>query len=302
MASIRKITKSELLIGASAVTYNPHFPYFSSPYAPDIRLGAVGEWPQVPALLLIDSFAPHLRRQLLEKASTHDSVVWVLRQHKDDPDDPVLMLLNTTARMYAELPKKSFVVHRPECWATAAWDAEPSRYSTQLWLIHTQAAMQQNDSELLPTTVQQLLNGSETQRYAFHWYDGEIPPNLQLYRQHQQDGLRHGWNGIVAGTDGSVDERAERMGAGYALEDYPEPILNFYARVGGPLATTRAEAASLLQLLQKVRARNDCNTKLLVFVDCLVVLDILSKWGRADFYPEGLSPRRWCTSMLSTHS
>jgi hypothetical protein len=51
----------------------------------------------------------------------------------------------------------------------------------------------------------------------------------------------------------SVDERTERMGAGYALGDKPVPILTFYARVGGPLATTRAEAASLLRLLQDVR-------------------------------------------------
>ena len=72
------------------------------------------------------------------------------------------------------------------------------------------------------------------------------------------------------------------MGAGFALGGDPEPILTF---VGGPLATTRAEAASLLQLLQKVRTPNGHNVNLLIFVDCLVVLDILSKWGHADFYP-----------------
>jgi hypothetical protein len=43
VASIRKITRCELLIGASAVTYNPHFPYFSSPHALDVHLGAVEE-------------------------------------------------------------------------------------------------------------------------------------------------------------------------------------------------------------------------------------------------------------------
>ena len=43
VAYLRQITGSELLIGASAVTYNPHFPYFSSPYSPDVHFGAVAE-------------------------------------------------------------------------------------------------------------------------------------------------------------------------------------------------------------------------------------------------------------------
>ena len=56
-------------------------------------------------------------------------------------------------------------------------------------------------------------------------------------------------------------------------------------RVGGPLATTRAEAASLLQLVRDVGATSTCRICLLVFVDCLVVLEILSKWGRCDYNP-----------------
>jgi hypothetical protein len=81
--------------------------------------------------------------------------------------------------------------------------------------LNTQAPMQQQDPELLPQNVQQLLNCGETQRYAFHWYEGVFPPNLQvlLYRQHQQDTLRHGWDGLVAGTDERADERTERMGS-----------------------------------------------------------------------------------------
>jgi hypothetical protein len=77
------------------------------------------------------------------------------------------------------------------------------------------------------------------------------------------------------------------MGAGYVLGDDPEPIWIFSARVGGPLATVRAEAASLLQLssLRDVRMRKGHQVNLLIFVDCLVVLDILRKWGRADFHP-----------------
>ena len=91
--------------------------------------------------------------------------------------------------------------------------------------------------------------------------------------------------GLIAGTDGSVDERTERMGAGYVVGTDPEPIMTFHARVGGPLASTRAEAASLLQLLRDVRQRYKHRAHLLIFVDCLVVLDILRKWGRGDFHP-----------------
>ena len=68
------------------------------------------------------------------------------------------------------------------------------------------------------------------------------------------------------------------------LGDDPVPISTFSARVGGPLATTRAEAASLLQLMLDVLVRDQVN--LLIFVDCLVLLDILRKCGRSDFYPD----------------
>jgi ribonuclease HI len=82
-----------------------------------------------------------------------------------------------------------------------------------------------------------------------------------------------------------VDERTEAMGAGYVLGADTEPIISFSARVGGPLASARAEAASLLQLLQDVRQRFGSQVHLLIFVDCLVILDILRKWGRNDFHP-----------------
>ncbi len=100
VAYLRQITRSELLIGASAVTYNPHRTPLSLFFITVFtgcalrccrRLDA--EWPQKPAL---DSFAPPMRRQLLERAIAHGSVVWVLRQHQN-PDDPDLAILSTKA-------------------------------------------------------------------------------------------------------------------------------------------------------------------------------------------------------------
>jgi ribonuclease HI len=112
------------------------------------------------------------------------------------------------------------------------------------------------------------------------------PPGLLIYRKHQQDALRHSWDGLFAGTEGSVDERTEVMGAGYVLGADPLPIISFFARVGGPLASARAEAASLHQLLRDVRQRYSNHVHLLIFqvVDCLVILDIIRKWGRYDFH------------------
>jgi ribonuclease HI len=41
----------------------------------------------------------------------------------------------------------------------------------------------------------------------------------------------------------------------------------------------------LLQLLLDVRHRYSNCVHLQIFVDCLVVLDIIRKWGRSDFHP-----------------
>ena len=45
--------------------------------------------------------------------------------------------------------------------------------------------------------------------------------------------MRHGWEGLVAGTDGSVDLRAERKGAGYVVRTDPVPLMTLSIQVGG---------------------------------------------------------------------
>ncbi len=52
-----------------------------------------------------------------------------------------------------------------------------------------------------------------------------------------------------------------------------------------PLASVRTEAASLLQFLRDVAIKYGRSVRLLVFIDCLVLLDILRKCGTHDFHP-----------------
>jgi hypothetical protein len=193
-------------------------------------------------------------------------------------------LLHLRAQLCIELPGKSRVVHKDGCWEEAQWDTFPAHFKTQLW--HTPGSPTlKHRMATSASKLRQHLNRWESRQYDFHWHEDPVPPPLVLYRKYQQDAIRATWQGLVAGTDGSVDLRSERMGAGYAIGDGPIPIRAFSAPVGGPLASIRPEAASLLQILRDVAANYDSRTPLLIFVDCLVLLDILNKWGRQDFHP-----------------
>jgi hypothetical protein len=59
---VQQLTDTQLLLGVSAVTYNPHFEHFASPDSRNEGLGAVRAWPQEKALLLIDSIEPDRAR------------------------------------------------------------------------------------------------------------------------------------------------------------------------------------------------------------------------------------------------
>jgi len=285
LAYIQKVTEAQLLIGASAMTYNPHFHFFVSPNSTDRLLGASVTWPLVPALLLLDSFMPSARSAILRQAAAHAPGVWILRKTMlKNADADLPDLLHLRAQLCIELPGKSRVVHKDGCWEEAQWDTFPAHFKTQLW--HTPGSPTLKHSMATSASkLRQHLNRWESRQYDFHWHEDPVPPPLVLYRKYQQDAIRATWQGLVAGTDGSVDLRSERMGAGYAIGDGPIPIRAFSAPVGGPLASIRPEAASLLQILRDVAANYDSRTPLLIFVDCLVLLDILNKWGRQDFHP-----------------
>ena len=124
LAYIRKVTGAQLLVGASAMTYNQHFQFFVSPNTVDQQLGSSVTWPSVPALLLLDSFTPSARSTLLHQAAAHAPGVWILRKtmpRATDADLSVLLHLRPVDRWVAVAEHHSF-----HCLATPApWTAWP---------------------------------------------------------------------------------------------------------------------------------------------------------------------------------
>ena len=290
LACLHRITGAELLIGVRAVARHPHFQHYVSPFPGDQNLGAAVDWPDVEALLLLDSFAQDDRPSVWRRVDAHTQPVWILLQARPGVElsRAHRALRLRSARQCAVLSAKSRVVHKEECWSEAKWDAQQAGHETQLWRVgpcnEPNSEWRSGTSpEAGPISVQSLLGDWECYRYDFHWYDGPHARLLQWYQENQQDALRLIWTGIVAGTDGGVDWKNERMGAGYVTGTAQETETSFSASVGGPLSTLRAEGASLLRLLLDLR--DGSSTPLLVFVDCLVLLDILQRWGQVSFHP-----------------
>ena len=283
---LQQITEARLLVGPSAVTYNPHFPLLVSPYSRCATLGAVQEWPDVSALLLLDSIAPEDRQTWLQLAAQHSQPVWILRLHHPTRAalEDLRALANLQARCVAIIPAKSNILHKSGFWQTAEWDESPSAHPAQIWLVDGRI-LPPNDSTHASIVFSASLGDWTGRRYDFHWCTGTASTALNLYRRHQQDALQYTFQGLVGGTDGSANLRTEQMGAGFAIGRERQPLLTFSAPVGGPYSPLRAEAVSLLQALRTIRIQLPEQTTLLLFVDCLVLLNILMKWGRSEFQP-----------------
>ena len=287
LSCLQRNLKVDLLIGARAVTAIPQFLYFASPEPQDYLLGAIPRWPLMPALLLLDSIAPEDRACVLEQAAGHGSVVWILRQDRSSPEAvaDLAKMRSIHACLMAILPPRSMVLHDIHCWSAAKWDSEPSRCASQIWLLCSPAVQSRPRPE--SCSVQQLLGQWEKQRYDFYLPMEHPPSQLLRYRAGQQDALLYTGQGLFAGSDGSVYYQKERMGTGYVVTQGMDlaPIHRFSAPVGGPLASTRAEAVGLLCLLKWLRNHHLGSARVTVFIDCLGLLQILSNWGKVDFWP-----------------
>jgi hypothetical protein len=143
----------------------------------------------------------------------------------------------------------SKVVHQAACWADAQWDSYSPGMPVQLWKI-------EHPSAATPTflNLPLLLGGWETKRYDFHYFNGEAPPALRSHWENQQDAIRHTWKGHIAGTDGGVQWKEQRLSAGYVLGSDRTPEAVLAVRVGGLLSSLRAEAVALHQLCVRGRA------------------------------------------------
>ena len=286
LACLQIHTNTTLLIGARAVTWNPYFSTIHAMEDPEIILGAVKEWTDEAALLLLDSFAPRQRPTILDRAQQHKKNVWILRYENTNKQslDDLRSLRQHQAHLIKLIPRQNQVVHATDCWSEARWDGHESVCATQLWLIENENK-EINYSKIRPLDLHHKIGDWNQRRYDFHLHKALPSSLLHLYRQNQQDALRYGWDGIVAASDGGADLEKERAGAGYIATREDNIILDFSAAVGGPAVPLRAEAAGLLHLVVSVREREGTETNLLIFIDCLVLLTILCKWGSADFWP-----------------
>ena len=93
------------------MVFNPHFRYFfsGSPDVRDSELGSIQSWP-AESLLLLDSFEPTHRAQILVQASNHRGVVWILRQDQNSVTaaSDLESLRRYQSRLVALLPRRAW--------------------------------------------------------------------------------------------------------------------------------------------------------------------------------------------------
>ena len=281
LASMAAVTKARGIIGCRSVTYHPHFAWYHSPSASDTALGSVHIWPDDPCILILDAFPTAEREALLRRATGHTKHVWVLRmaERNESSSTDHSRLVRCGAQLYAHLPKGSLTVHNSACWSEARFDALPAKTPAEIWRLG-----RANVEELFLSrrAFQDSLGEWKHRREDFHWPGPGHPESWTHYRAGQQDSERESWAGVVAAVDGSVIRTREKMGAGVTVGGNPVPDLNLSFPVGGPLSSLRPEAAAVHEVVSIVPD----DSPLLIFIDCLVLLVILARWGQEDFWPD----------------
>jgi hypothetical protein len=87
---------------------------------------------------------------------------------------------------------------------------------------------------------------------------------------------------VVAAVDGSVIRAKEKKGEGVTVGGSPFPDLNLSFPVVGPLSSLRPEAAVVHEVVSIVPD----DSPFLIFIECLVLLVVLARWGQGDFWPD----------------
>ena len=75
--------------------------------------------------------------------------------------------------MLVELPNKSMVIHKDNCWEEAQWDTYPAPFKTQLWFVPGQLASQHRATSCV-ATFRQTLSLWDLPQYDFHWHDAPV--------------------------------------------------------------------------------------------------------------------------------
>ena len=122
----------------------------------------------------------------------------------------------------------------------------------------------------------------------FHSLPAHVPKGLLCYRAGQEDSRPWALAGLLAAAGCSADLRANCQGTGFVVTEGADHriILELSALVGGPVASLPSEGVGLLSILQKVEEHYKGHVQLMIFIDCLALLTILSKWGQSDFGPD----------------
>ena len=281
LACIVHITKAKGVVGCRSVLYHPHFQWFQSPLASDTALGSVLNWPEECCVLLLDAYPGDEREAIIRCAMGHRKHVWVLRMvdRAEESSADHRCLVRCGAQLYARLPRSNLTVHKPGSWAVAQFDAQPAEGTTEIWRLG-RASM--DEMYLSRRAFETALGEWKHRREDFHWPAHDCPVSWRYYRESQQDMDMLTWEGVVAAVDGSVDRTRERMGAGMVIGKGPQPEFSRSFPVGGPLSSLLPEAAALHEVVSVVPD----DSPLLIFVDCLVLLVILARWGQEDFWPD----------------
>ncbi len=125
---VQQLIDTDLLVGASAVTYNPYFKHFALPHSCNKGLGAVLEWQNKNALLLLDSIDSDLHQIWLQKAADHTQRVWILRSHHPsmavsaDHWHSILLKLQARCTALTWIPAGCRLIQTSWFWPKAEWD------------------------------------------------------------------------------------------------------------------------------------------------------------------------------------
>ena len=127
LTCLRYVLKATCLVGARAVTFDPHFSNFLSPDSSDSVLGSLMSWPAESPLLLLDSFRPLQREAITQQACDHTYEVWIVCL--DRPSHYAIadmqLIRGKHASLVAVIPPNSLVLHPPSSWTGAKWDEAP---------------------------------------------------------------------------------------------------------------------------------------------------------------------------------